>query len=60
MNTDKQCPAEAIPQGFFLPGNMQLPIPEKYGKISIGCGSERTAEKKFSEKMSKTGFHAHL
>ena len=45
MSIDKQYPAEAIPQGFFLPGNMLLPIPEKYGKISIGCGPERTAEK---------------
>jgi len=28
-----------------MPGNMLLPIPAKCGKISIGCGSERTAEK---------------
>ena len=45
MSIDKQYPAEAIPQGFFMPGNMLLPIPEKCGKISIGCGSGRAAKK---------------
>ena len=43
-----------------MSGNMLLLFPEKYDKISISCGPERTAENNISEKMSKTGFHVHL